>query len=114
MMKTIITLILTLAALTAGAQRLRVGERSSGMEKVTLQSSIQDSFLERGLFDCTVTLMRADSTVVECQPKVYELGNDEMYISTVFYIDVPRQRLSHQEQPFRELRPVLRYHDAGG
>ena len=48
---------------------------------MTLQGSIQDSFLERGLFDCTVTLMRADSTAVECQPKVYELGNDEMHIS---------------------------------
>ncbi len=58
---------------------------------VTLQGSIQDSFLERGLFDCTVTLMRADSTAVECKPRVYELGNDEMHISTVFYIDVPRQ-----------------------
>ena len=73
-------IIIALAALTAGAQ-----------DKVTLQGSIQDSFLERGLFDCTVTLMRADSTAVECQPKVYELGNDEMHISTVFYIEVPRQ-----------------------
>ncbi len=61
-------IIIALAALTAGAQ-----------DKVTLQGSIQDSFLERGLFDCTVTLMRADSTAVECQPKVYELGNDEMH-----------------------------------
>ena len=34
--KNIITLILALVALTAGAQRLRVGERSSGMEKETL------------------------------------------------------------------------------
>ena len=83
-MKKLITLILTLAALSAGAQ-----------EKVTLQGSIQDSFLERGLFDCTVTLMRADSTAVECQPKVYELGNDEMHISTVFYIDVPRQAANY-------------------
>ena len=82
--KNIITLILALVALTAGAQ-----------EKVTLQGSIQDSFLERGLFDCTVTLMRADSTAVECQPKVYEIGNDEMHISTVFYIDVPRQAANY-------------------
>ena len=80
----IITIIIALAAMTAGAQ-----------EKVTLQGSIQDSFLERGLFDCTVTLMRADSTAVECQPKVYELGNDEMHISTVFYIDVPRQAANY-------------------
>ena len=80
----IITIIIALVAMTAGAQ-----------EKVTLQGSIQDSFLERGLFDCTVTLMRADSTAVECQPKVYELGNDEMHISTVFYIDVPRQAANY-------------------
>ena len=77
-------LILALAVLTGQAQ-----------EKVTLQGSIQDSFLERGLFDCTVSLMRADSTAVECQPKVYELGNDEMHISTVFYIDVPRQAANY-------------------
>ena len=82
--RNIIILILALAALTAGAQ-----------EKVTLQGSIQDSFLERGLFDCTVSLMRADSTAVECQPKVYEIGNDEMHISTVFYIDVPRQAANY-------------------
>ena len=84
MKRNIIIIILALAALTAGAQ-----------DKVTLQGSIQDSFLERGLFDCTVTLMRADSTAVECQPKVYELGNDEMHISTVFYIDVPRQAANY-------------------
>ena len=84
MKRNIITIILALVAMTVGAQ-----------EKVTLQGSIQDSFLERGLFDCTVTLMRADSTAVECQPKVYELGNDEMHISTVFYIDVPRQAANY-------------------
>ena len=64
-------------------------------ENVTLQGSIQDSFLERGLFNCTVKLMRTDSTAVECQPKVYEIGNDEMHISTVFYIDVPRQAANY-------------------
>ena len=53
---------------------------------MTLQGSIQDS-----LFDCTVTLMRVDSTAVECQPKVYEIGNDAMHISTVFYINVPQR-----------------------
>ncbi len=63
--------------------------------RITLQGSIQDSFLELGLFDCTVTLMRADSTAVECQPKVYEIGNDEMHISTVFYINVPRQAANY-------------------
>ena len=84
MKRQIITIIIALVAMTAGAQ-----------EKVTLQGSIQDSFLERGLFDCTVTLMRADSTAVECQPKVYEIGNDEMHISTVFYIDVPRQAANY-------------------
>jgi len=82
MKRQIITIIIALIATSAWAQETN---------NVTLQGSIQDSFLERGLFDCTVTLMRADSTAVECQPKVYELGNDEMHISTVFYIDVPRQ-----------------------
>ena len=74
------TLILVLASLTAGAQ-----------EKVTLQGSIQDSFLERGLFDCTVTLMRADSTLVECEPMIHHFGNDSMHVSTMYFIEVPRQ-----------------------
>ena len=82
MKRQIITIIIALIATSAWAQETN---------NVTLQGSIQDSFLERGLFDCTVTLMRADSTAVECQPKVYEIGNDEMHISTVFYIDVPRR-----------------------
>lgn len=59
--------------------------------EVTLRGGIQDAFLERGLFDCTVTLMRTDSTLVECQPKVYEIGNDSMHISTIYFINVPRQ-----------------------
>ena len=40
--KNIITLILALVALTAGAQR-RVGERSSGMEKETLQGKCKQN-----------------------------------------------------------------------
>ena len=86
MKRQIITIIIALIATSAWAQETN---------NVTLQGSIQDSFLERGLFDCTVTLMRADSTAVECQPKVYEIGNDEMHISTVFYIDVPRQAANY-------------------
>lgn len=58
---------------------------------VKLQGHIQDTFLERGLFDCIVTLMYADSTVVECSPKVYEIGNDPMHIATIYNIDVPNQ-----------------------
>ena len=87
MKKHILTIIIALAAVCSSwAQETN---------NVTLQGSIQDSFLERGLFDCIVTLMRADSTAVECQPKVYEIGNDEMHISTVFYIDVPRQAANY-------------------
>ena len=86
MKRQIITTIIALVTATAWAQETN---------SVTLQGSIQDSFLERGLFDCTVTLMRADSTAVECQPKVYEIGNDEMHTSTVFYIDVPRQAANY-------------------
>ena len=66
MKRNIITIIIALVAMTAGAQ-----------EKVTLQGSIQDSFLERGLFDCTVTLMRADSTanyIIRVQKDGYEDG----------------------------------------
>ena len=43
----IITIIIALIATSAWAQETN---------NVTLQGSIQDSFLERGLFDCTVTL----------------------------------------------------------
>ena len=82
MKRQIITIIIALIATSAWAQEIN---------NVTLQGSIQDSFLERGLFDCTVTLMRVDSTAVECQPKVYEIGNDAMHISTVFYINVPQR-----------------------
>ena len=41
--KNIITIILALVALTAGAQRLRVGERSSGLEKETLQGKCKQN-----------------------------------------------------------------------
>mgnify|MGYP007092199448 CR=1 FL=1 len=67
MKRQIITILLALVTATAWTQETN---------NVTLQGSIQDSFLERGLFDCIVTLMRAESTAVECQPKVYEIGND--------------------------------------
>ena len=41
--KNIITIILALVALTGQAQRLRVGERSSGIEKVTLQGKCKQN-----------------------------------------------------------------------
>ncbi|MBR3092577.1 MAG: outer membrane beta-barrel protein [Bacteroidaceae bacterium] len=53
---------------------------------VVLQGSVQDGFLERGLFGCKVTLMRDDSTMVECYPQVHEIGNDSIHVSTIYYI----------------------------
>ncbi|MDE6000184.1 MAG: outer membrane beta-barrel family protein, partial [Bacteroidaceae bacterium] len=58
---------------------------------VRLQGSIQDAFLERGLSDCVVTLMRADSTSVECKPEVLQIGNDSQHFTTIYFINVPRQ-----------------------
>ena len=58
---------------------------------VRLQGSIQDAFLERGLVDCVVTLMRADSTLVECKPEVLQIGNDSQHFTTIYFINVPRQ-----------------------
>ena len=86
MKRQIITIIIALIATSAWAQETN---------NLTLQGSIQDSFLKRGLYGCTVTLMRADSTAVECQPMVYEMGNDSMRISTIYFINVPRRAESY-------------------
>ena len=67
------------------------GRLSAQNGSIKLQGHIQDAFLERGLYDCVVTLMHADSTAVECSPKVYEIGNDSMHITTIYEIDVPNQ-----------------------
>lgn len=59
---------------------------------VTLQGYVEDAYLKRGLFDCVVTLMRPDSTSVECKSEVYEFGSDSLHISTIYYLrNVPRQ-----------------------
>ena len=67
------------------------GRLSAQNGSIKLQGHIQDAFLERGLYNCVVTLMHADSTAVECSPKVYEIGNDSMHITTIYEIDVPNQ-----------------------
>ena len=76
MKRQIITIILTFVAISAMGQ-------GSG---VVLQGGVQDGFLERGLFGCKVTLMRDDSTMVECYPQVHEIGNDSIHVSTIYYI----------------------------
>ena len=76
MKRNIITIILTFVAISAMGQ-------GSG---VVLQGGVQDGFLERGLFGCKVTLMRDDSTMVECYPQVHEIGNDSIHVSTIYYI----------------------------
>ena len=76
MVNRLITIILTFVAISAMGQ-------GSGM---VLQGVVQDGFLERGLFGCKVTLMRDDSTMVECYPQVHEIGNDSIHVSTIYYI----------------------------
>ena len=80
-MKKILTMAALVLSLSMQAQE----------QNVRLQGSVQDAFLERGLFDCIVTLMYADSTAVECSPKVYEFGTDPMHFSTIYEIEVPNQ-----------------------
>lgn len=58
---------------------------------VKLQGTVQDAFLKRGLFDCKVSLMRMDSTMVPVEAKVYEIGSDSMHITTIYFIDVPNR-----------------------
>ena len=73
-------IITTIIAITAAISAMGQG---SG---VVLQGGVQDGFLERGLFGCKVTLMRDDSTMVECYPQVHEIGNDSIHVSTIYYI----------------------------
>lgn len=56
---------------------------------ITLQGSIQDGFLKRGIDDCKITLMRADSTRVECEPKIYNIVNGTSRTTTIFFITIP-------------------------
>jgi hypothetical protein len=37
---------------------------------ILMQGYVQDDFLERGLFDCTVTLMCDDSTMMGCSSTI--------------------------------------------
>lgn len=60
-------------------------------ETVTLHGNVKDAFLERGLFNCHVVLMRADSTAVESEVKVFEVGSDSMHFSTIYNIAVPNR-----------------------
>lgn len=59
--------------------------------QLNLQGSILDSFLKNGIMGCRVTLMRADSTEVACESKVYEVGTDSNHFTTIYDILVPNQ-----------------------
>lgn len=56
-------------------------------KQIRLQGVIQDGFLKTGLFDCKVSLMRADSTVVDCEPQVLQIGSDSMHVTTLYIIE---------------------------
>lgn len=59
--------------------------------QINLQGKILDSFLQNGITDCQVTLMRADSTIVDSEPKVYNIGNDNLHFTTIFDFFIPNQ-----------------------
>lgn len=59
---------------------------SAQNKQLNLQGTIQDSYLKTGLFDCKVSLMRADSTIVTCRPQVMEIGPDSTSVTTIYTI----------------------------
>ena len=64
-------------------------EKEKDATGVLFTGNLQDAFLERGLFDVKLTLLRADSTEVECEKQVYEIGNDSMHVTTLYYLTAP-------------------------
>lgn len=58
---------------------------------VVLQGNVQDSFLERGLFGVSLALFSADSSMVESKATVYEIGNDSMHVTTMYYLGTSAQ-----------------------
>lgn len=79
MKRIITTIILTICVSLGWAQ----------VSEITLKGIVQDDFLLRGMFDCHVTVMRSDSTAIEAQTKVYEIGSDSTHITTVYYANIP-------------------------
>ena len=59
--------------------------------QINLQGKILDSFLKNGITDCQVTLLCADSTKVDSEPKVYNIGTDNMHFTTLFEFFIPNQ-----------------------
>lgn len=57
--------------------------------RLNLQGSVLDAYLKNGVMDCHVTLMRADSTVVDCESKVYEVGTDASHFTTIYDFFIP-------------------------
>ena len=60
-------------------------EKEKDATEVLLKGNLQDAFLERGLFNVKLTLLRADSTEVESKAQVYEIGNDSMHVTTLYW-----------------------------
>ncbi len=60
-------------------------------EQVNLQGNVLDAFLKNGIMDCRITLMRADSTEMDYEPKVYEVGADANKFTTVYEFFIPNR-----------------------
>lgn len=58
--------------------------------QLNLQGTILDSFLKNGIKGCQVTLMRTDSTKVDSEPKIYEIGSETSF-TTIFDFIIPNQ-----------------------
>ena len=59
---------------------------------IEIQGSVMDAFLETGIKDCKIHLLRADSTEVNIEPQVYEIGHDAMHFSTYYiFKNMPRK-----------------------
>jgi len=70
---------------------VQLHSRRQEKTSVVLQGNVQDSFLERGLFGVSLALFSADSSMVESKATFYEIGNDSMHITTLYYLGTSAQ-----------------------
>lgn len=59
--------------------------------QLNLQGRILDAYLKNGVKDCQITLMRADSTIIDSKPTVYSVGSNDMHSTTIFDFFIPNQ-----------------------
>ncbi|MDO4929761.1 MAG: hypothetical protein Q4E59_01360, partial [Bacteroidales bacterium] len=59
--------------------------------QLNLQGRILDAYLKNGVKDCQITLMRADSTLIDSEPTVFSLGSGGMHSTTIFDFFIPNQ-----------------------